>query len=214
MKMDVAHHLGAVTREVGTREHEGQPARVVIATRTYDTTLEDTWDALTNAERIPRWFLPISGDLRLGGRYQLKGNAGGEISACDPPRHLAVTWEYGASLSWVTVRLADDPSGGTRLQLEHVVPVDDHWEEFGPGATGVGWDLAIMGLGQHLATGAAVDPEEAAAWPASDEGKAFMRESSDDWCRAAIAAGTDETSARAAAARTTAAYTGESPVNG
>src|SRR5882724_8555264 len=29
------------------------------------------WDAMTNAERIPRWFLPISADLRLSGRYQL-----------------------------------------------------------------------------------------------------------------------------------------------
>ncbi|MGH9159625.1 MAG: SRPBCC family protein, partial [Vicinamibacteraceae bacterium] len=182
----------------------------VIAARTYDTTVEDTWDALTSAERIPRWFLPISGDLRLGGRYQLKGNAGGEITACKPPRHLAVTWEYGGSLSWVTVELAGDTSGRTRLQLEHVVPVGDHWEQFGPGAPGVGWDLAIMGLGQHLATGAVVNADEAAAWFASDEGRAFMRESSDDWCRAAIAAGVDETSARAAAARTIAAYTGES----
>ena len=26
---------------------------------------------------FPRWFLPISGELRLGGRYQLTGNAGG-----------------------------------------------------------------------------------------------------------------------------------------
>jgi hypothetical protein len=35
-----------------------------------------------------------------------------------------------------------------------------------------------------------------------------VRGSSDDWCRASIAAGTDETAAKAAAARTTAAYTG------
>ena len=31
---------------------------------------------------------PISGDLRLGGRYQLQGNAGGEILVCEPPQHL------------------------------------------------------------------------------------------------------------------------------
>jgi uncharacterized protein YndB with AHSA1/START domain len=42
---------------------------------------------------IPRWFLPIAGDLRLGGRFQLEGNAGGEITECRPPRRLAVTWE-------------------------------------------------------------------------------------------------------------------------
>lgn len=38
------------------------------------------WDACTDPERIPRWFLPISGDLRLNGRYQLEGNAGGAIT--------------------------------------------------------------------------------------------------------------------------------------
>ena len=92
MKSDVASYVGAVIREVDSREHEGRLARVVVATRTYDTTIEDVWDALTNAERIPRWFLPISGDLRLSGSYQLQGNAGGEITRCEPPRLFAVTW--------------------------------------------------------------------------------------------------------------------------
>jgi uncharacterized protein YndB with AHSA1/START domain len=209
MKMDVARQIGAVVREVGRREHEGRPARVVVATRTYDTTIEDVWDALTNAERIPRWFLPITGDLHLGGRYQFQGNAGGEITRCEPPRLLAVTWGMGGSVSWLTISLAGDPSGGTRLELEHVAHVgDDLWDQFGPGAVGVGWDLGLMGLARHLATGATVDRNEAAAWSASDEGKDFIRRSSEDWCRASIAAGTDDTAASAAAARTTAFYSG------
>ena len=81
--IDLSRHLGMVDREVGLREHLGRPARVVTAHRTYDTTIDDLWDALTNAERIPRWFLPITGELRLGGHYQLEGNAGGEITRCD-----------------------------------------------------------------------------------------------------------------------------------
>jgi uncharacterized protein YndB with AHSA1/START domain len=211
MKVDIAATLGAVVREVASREHEGRMARVIVATRTYDTTIGDLWDALTSAERIPRWFLPISGDLRLGGRYQLQGNAGGEIKTCEPPRLLAVTWEYGSEVSWVTVRLAEAPEEGARLELEHVAPLsDERWGEFGPGAVGVGWDLTIMGLGRHLETGAAADPQAAMAWMGSPEGKDFVRRSSDDWCRASIAAGTDSSAAQAAAARTTAAYTGES----
>src|ERR1700730_11920499 len=90
MKFDVFRQIGVVFREVGSREHEGRLARVVAAARSYDTTVEDLWDAITNAERIPRWFLPVSGDLRLGGRYQLQGNAGGEVTRCEPPRLLAV----------------------------------------------------------------------------------------------------------------------------
>ena len=71
MKIDIGRHIGAVTRRLENREHEGKIARVALASRTYDTTIDDLWDAITSAERIPRWFLPISGDLRLGGRYQL-----------------------------------------------------------------------------------------------------------------------------------------------
>ena len=77
--MNVVQAIGAVTREVGLRGHEGRPARVVAARREYGTGIDDLWDALTNGERIRRWFLPISGELRLGGRYQLEGNAGGTI---------------------------------------------------------------------------------------------------------------------------------------
>ena len=56
-----------------------------------------------------------------------------------------------------------------------------------------------------------VDPQEAAAWPASVDGKLFMSLSSGRWRDASIAAGTDEASARAAADRCTAAYTGTAP---
>ncbi len=167
------------------------------------------WDAITNPERIPRWFLPISGDLRLGGRYQLHGNASGQITACEPPRSLAVTWEFGDQASWVQVRLTELSDGGTRLQLEHILLPDEHWNQYGPGATGVGWELAIMGLGRHLSTGAANDPKEAAEWLTSEEGKDFVARSSEEWGRASIASGTDETAARESARRTTAFYRGE-----
>jgi len=101
MTQDIAGLIGAVTREVTGREHDGRPARVVRASRTYDTTMDDVWDAITNAERIPRWFLPVSGDLRLGGRYQLRGNASGEITGCNPPRYLSLTWEFGGEVSFL-----------------------------------------------------------------------------------------------------------------
>jgi uncharacterized protein YndB with AHSA1/START domain len=210
MPTDLSRHLGAVARTVDNRTHEGRPARVVIASRWYDTTVEDLWDALTNKERIPRWFLPVSGDLRLGGRYQLQGNAGGTITRCEPPHRVAMTWEYGGQMSWVDVKLEQTADGRAHLELEHIAHVpDEQWDQFGPGAVGVGWDMALAGLGTHIATRESVDPAEAMAWLGSEDGKTFVRQSSDDWCQASIASGTDETSAAAAAARTTAAYTGE-----
>ncbi len=209
--VDAFRYLGAVTREIQSRDHDARPARVLVATCACDTTIGDVWDAITNPERIPTWFLPISGDLRLGGRYQFQGNAGGEITGCEPPRSLALTWEFGGQVSWVDVRLTELSDGGTRLRLEHIAHVpDDLWNNYGPGAVGVGWDLTMLGLGKHLSTGTAVDPKEGAAWPTSEEGKDFVRQSSDEWGRASIAAGTDEASARSAASRTTAFYTGGS----
>lgn len=212
MQVDVAHHVGAAVRRVEDREHEGKPARVVVASRSYSTDIEDAWDALTNAERIPRWFLPISGELKLGGRYQLEGNAGGTIQECDPPKRLAVTWEFGGGMGWVIVRLNEEGPESTRLELEHIAPRDgpalEFWDQYGPGAVGVGWDLALIGLDRHLETGAPVDRAEFEAWSISDEGKAFAKASSEDWGRASVAFGTDEAAAHAAADRTTAFYTG------
>lgn len=207
--IDVSQEISAVRRQVGSRTLEAGEARVATVSRVYDTDVDDLWDACTNAERIPRWFLPVTGDLRVGGRYQLEGNAGGVIESCDPPHGFSATWEYGDEVSWIELRLAPEGDGRTRFTLEHVAHVDDErWLEFGPGAVGVGWDLALLGLGLHLGSGAAVDPQEFMAWSASDEGKRFATEASERWGDASAEAGTDAEAARAAAARTTAAYTG------
>ena len=92
--IDVTQQINAVRRQVGTRVLEVGEARTVTVSQSYDAAIEDVWDACTNPERIPRWFLPITGDLRPGGHYQLQGNASGTIERCDPAeklrRHLGV----------------------------------------------------------------------------------------------------------------------------
>ena len=208
MDFDVEDQLSAVERSVSSTLREGQAARAVALSRSYATTVEDLWDAVTNGERLPRWFLPISGELVLGGRYQLDGNASGVITACARPSHLALTWEFGGDVSWVEVRFAES-GAGARLALTHTAHLSEHWDTYGPGAVGVGWELALMGLAIHLAQPAAPKPDEA-AFAASPDGKALIAGSSEGWQRAAVAAGTDPAAARAAARRTTAFYTGES----
>ena len=75
-RSDIADQINAVHREVvGSQSPDGEHHTVVLR-RTYDAAIEDVWDACTNPERIGRWFLPVTGDLRTGGRYQLEGNAG------------------------------------------------------------------------------------------------------------------------------------------
>ena len=86
---DVTHRISAVARTVGTRTLEAGEARVVTVARSYPDPVEDVWDACTTPERITRWLMPISGELRLGGRYQLQGNAGGVVERGDPPPAVA-----------------------------------------------------------------------------------------------------------------------------
>lgn len=208
--IDVTGQISAIERRIGNRTLPAGQARVLTISQTYHAPVEDVWDACTNAERIPRWFMPVSGELKLGGRYQLEGNAGGTVERCDPPYSFAATWEYGGEVSWIEVRLTEAGAGRTRFELEHVAHVDDQrWAEFGPGAVGIGWDLALLGLASHLAAdGSGVDPAAATEWVASDEGRRFMTESSDRWTEASIAAGTSTDAARAAGERVTAFYTG------
>ena len=206
---ELLESVGLVARRVEAAHRDGEPVRVVVAQRTYPAEIDDVWDACTNPERLPRWFLPVSGELRPGGRYQFDGNAGGVVERCDRPTRIGVTWEYAGDVSWLELRLSPAADGGTTLQLRHAARVDQkRWAEFGPGAVGVGWDLGLMGLGQHFAENATVTPESAQAWLSSAEGREFMARSSADWCRAAIEAGEDPAAAEAAAARTTQAYLG------
>ena len=83
---------------------------------------------------------------------------------------------------------------------------NDHWEQYGPGATGVGWDLGLVGLTLHLETGEAA-AEAGAAWVATDEARQFMTLSSAAWREAAVTGGLDPEWANAAAERNTRAYT-------
>jgi uncharacterized protein YndB with AHSA1/START domain len=205
--IDVTHQINASRRSVGARELEAGEARALTVSQVYDTDLEDLWDACTNAERIPRWFLPVSGDLRAGGHYRLEGNASGKIETCDRPNGFTATWEYDGQVSWIEVRLTAEGDGKARFELEHIVPADDKWDEFGPGAVGVGWDMGLMGLARYLSSGKANDPAEAMAWMVSEEGRQFATQSSERWYEASVAAGADPAEARAAADRTTAAYT-------
>jgi len=207
--IDIVREIDAVQREVGSGRIAAGEGRAIRLRRTYDAQVDDVWDALTNPERISRWFLPVSGDYRVGGRYQFEGNAGGEIVACERPHRIRVTWVYGemadaAGVSELEVRLMSTGHGSTTLELEHtaVVP-DDRWAEYGPGAVGVGWDHGLLGLSLHLRGGSVADPM---AWQLSDEGREFAARSSLAWGAANEAAGADPAAAAMAVANTTAFY--------
>ena len=208
--IEVSGHISSVERRVGTRTLAAGEARTVTIARVFDTTPEDLWDACTDPERISRWFLPISGDLRLGGRYAFEGNASGTIERCEPPARVDATWEFGGQTSWVELRLTAEPDGRARFELDHIAHVDDAlWAQYGPGAVGVGWDLMLLGLDWHLERGGeGFDQAEAQAWVGSPEGVVYLRASADAWRDADAADGGDAAGAAERAERTFRFYTG------
>lgn len=208
--IDVEYQVNAVHRTVGARVLEAGEAHVVTIGQSYPTDARDLWDALTNIERIPRWFLPITGELRVGGGYQLQGNANGTVLSCDPPREFAATWEFGGNVSWIEIRVYDEAGDRSRFELDHIAHVDDDtWRQYGPAAVGIGWDLGLVGLAIHLRTGEAIEAGFGEAWPAGDDGRRFIGDAAEQWQRALVRTGADPEWARAATDRCAAFYLGE-----
>ncbi len=207
---DYAADLHLVSRTVRAGTLPAGPASVVTLVRGYPQAPAEVWDAVTNPDRIGQWFLPISGDLRPGGAYQMEGNAGGEIRACEPSSRLQVTWIFGEppselDSSLVELRLEPAVDGGTQLTLDHaaaLIPAQ-MWDRYGPGAVGVGWDTALLGLAMHLRGEDRGHPDELMTSPAM---RAFMTGSSEAWGLAYAASGADPDAVARAVAGTTAAY--------
>jgi uncharacterized protein YndB with AHSA1/START domain len=126
--------------------------KTLLIRRSYDATPEDVWDALTDPDRLCRWFLPITGDLRVGGRYHLEGNASGEIVHCEKPREIGLTWDFGGGSSDVRLRLT--PEGErTVLELAHSPVPSEIIANASPEiwGLGAGWEMGVTALGEFLA---------------------------------------------------------------
>jgi uncharacterized protein YndB with AHSA1/START domain len=165
--IDIVNQLNAIQRQVSRRPVDDTEEVSVLLTRHYDAAIDDVWHAITDPDRIKRWLMPISGDLRVGGKFQLEGNAGGEILQCEPPRLLKVT--FGGETSIVEVRLSADSDERTTFELEHTVPIELAGGGAGALYVGPGWDGALMGLGRFLSGKAVDDPVKEANSPEVQE---------------------------------------------
>jgi uncharacterized protein YndB with AHSA1/START domain len=179
---DIVQELSAIHRTVA-RDDAGETVSVTLS-RTYEADAEDVWDALTNPERLPRWFYPISGDLEVGGSFQFEGNAGGDIRRCDRPTWLQVS--FGGPDSVLDLRLGAE-GDRTTLELTHTVPLAMAGSGAGALFVGPGWDGALLGLGIHLRGQSTGNPLEAANSPEVIE---FNRGSIERWTEAVGSSGT------------------------
>jgi uncharacterized protein YndB with AHSA1/START domain len=195
---DVLEELAATAREVARRGSGGDELIAVNLRREYPADVEDVWEALTDPQRLARWFAPVTGEFRAGGAFAVEGNAEGEIRECRPPSALTVTW--GSPVSVVQVRLTAT-GGGTALDLEHTVPAAFAGSGAGALYVGPGWDVALVGLALWVRGEPVDDPT---AWEATPEVADVNAGSIAAWVAAVAASGTatdEEITAATTAAR-------------
>ena len=207
MKAHIDSHLADIQRRVLLSQRHGKSMASVQLTRQFDVEPRKLWNAVTSPDEISQWFAPVSGEFKEHGSYAIEGNASGAIEVCDPLAQIVLTWEFAGDTSWVDLQFDNESRSGVSFDLNHTSVISPHWDQYGAGATGVGWELSYLGLYRYLTdpNGLKFDEETFAA---SEEGKQFVKASSQGWADASILAGTDANAARAAAERTTSFYLG------
>jgi uncharacterized protein YndB with AHSA1/START domain len=135
----------------------------------YDTDIDGLWSALTDPDRLARWYGEVEGDLRPGGEFRLHiesdgWDGTGRVEACEPPRRLLVTTRE-TDESWRKGRGAPpfDEAIGATLTAEgeqtilvievQGMPLDTI------AAYGAGWQIHAENLAAYLAGRERADSE-------------------------------------------------------
>lgn len=60
-----------------------------------DTDVDDLWAALTDPDRVARWFGEVEGEISPGGEFRVRialaGDRIGRVEVCEPPQRLCLT---------------------------------------------------------------------------------------------------------------------------
>lgn len=196
-----------LTRRVGDGLlPDGKVGCAVELRQHFPKRLEEVWAACTRADHLKQWLGKISGELSEGGSFRLENGTTGIVQRCTPPRSLFVTWDHGGESSWLRMQLRPARDGTSTLSLVHLMPRNDYWEKYGPSASGVGWELYLLGLRGHLESGGQGIPDD---WSESAEGREFAHDSSEAWAQAQIEIGATEAKAHARAETAALLYTGD-----
>jgi uncharacterized protein YndB with AHSA1/START domain len=114
--------------------------RDLVLERVLPGSIDDGWASITESERLARWFCTWTGDPRVGGTIELKlvaeegdATAQGEILACQPPTHLAVSTHDQAGTWLLEATLTPIDASHTRLRFVHHLDEKDNVNEVGPG---------------------------------------------------------------------------------
>lgn len=112
--------------ELSTRTLKSGVARSAIFQRRYHASIAEVWDVCTNPERLARWYAPVKGELRVGGRFTQGDFGDGHVARCEPPHYLEI--ELGGATPATDVVYLSLTSDGdaTVLRFEHATTLTNH----------------------------------------------------------------------------------------
>jgi hypothetical protein len=181
--IDILEHLNAVQREVS---RTGETVTVLCAARTRPTPRRCGTPSPARSG-CGADSCRSRATLKVGGSFQLEGNAGGDILECDPPKRFKVT--FGGPTSLLELRLLPGTAASTDLELEHSMSGPPAPGGSGALWVGPGWDGALLGLALYV-TGTLppnTDPTEMANSP---EVITYNEQSVRAWIKAIRTSGT------------------------
>jgi len=124
----------------------------------FDTDIDDLWSAITDPERLSRWYGVVEGDLHVGGQFRASLFASGwegdgRIEACEPPRRLVIVSKDPdePTEDTIEVTLTADRDQ-TVLVMEHRAVSERLIAEYGAGD-----QIHVEDLGEYLAGRGRVD---------------------------------------------------------
>jgi len=131
------------------------PGYVLEIERTFDAPAQEVFDALTSEEVMRRWFhgdpdweTPTAEvDLRVGGRLRIvmrdpqageDYGASGEYTVVDPPRRIALTWnwdDHDSERQLIELEFSENAGAATVRMTSHGIATeerrDSHREGWG-----------------------------------------------------------------------------------
>jgi uncharacterized protein YndB with AHSA1/START domain len=114
--------------------------------------IDELWAALTDPERLARWYGEVEGELRDGGGFRARLHASGwegtgRIEECEPPRRFLVVSKGDDEPNEVSTEVTLTGDGGETLLVveQHGLPLDLLW------AYGAGLQIHVEDLAAYVA---------------------------------------------------------------
>jgi uncharacterized protein YndB with AHSA1/START domain len=150
--MNTAHEGDRILGSLRSVDGKG----VVHMEERYASHIDDLWAALTDRDRLARWYGELDGDLRLGGDVRARVLASGwegnvHVNACEPPQKLLLTMRDAdpqpgqPDETVIEIALVAHASETILVLEERGMPLDLI------AAYGTGIQVHVEDLGAHLA---------------------------------------------------------------